>query len=246
MPSIKISELPNVVNLGSGIPSDDIMMIIQQNISKKMSVYDFLGNLNYPVKINANKNGTTGFSVNGNGTDNLFVVNPFSNNVGIGPRPADLPVEIQFPLPSAKLDVAGNIRVHGNYIEASEYIIPPLGVNGQPTAADYTSVVQLVAEAGIISNQIAITAISVHGDSLYQLSEGTHGQEKTILICSEAGGTIIVPPKASIDMTNNSLGGKTQIILKGPGTSISLKYIFIDNIAHGWVVVGQYGNVTVN
>lgn len=243
MPSIKVSELPSVSSLGvSGKPDLDIMMLIQQGISKKMTLASFLSNLNYPVVINANRNQTTGFRVHGNNVDNILLVDPNNNNVGIGPAP----LTGTFPNAAVKLDVNGNIRVHGNYVEASEYIIPPLD-GGIKVPADYTNTdtnKPQIAQAGVISSLIAITNVAVYGDSKYNLSAGTHGQEKTIVIVSEEGGSIQAPAKASIDV--DLVGDKINIVLKGVGTSVSLKYIFIDNSLNGWVVVGQYGNVTVS
>ena len=254
MPSIKISELPVVSGLGAlgNNQQLDILMLIQQGISKKMTLANFLSNLNYPVVVNGNKNQTTGFHVHGNGTTDVFVVNPNNNNVGVGPAPSTG----EFPNPSAKLDVNGNIIVHGNYIEASEYLVPPTipatAEGATPILADrvpanYTDASaehEHIAQAGVISNLIAITTVSTFGDSLYHLSAGTHGQEKTIIIADESGGSLQVPPRASVDLT--LVGGKTNITIKGIGSTVSLKYIFINNAINGWTVVGQYGNITVS
>ena len=156
----KISELTAATSAASA----DLIPIVQGGSNKKLTVANFLANLNSPVIINA-AGADQDTRILGNNDDDLFYVNAGDDKIGVGTQ-----------TPTEKLDVDGNIAYTG-FLRA---VGTPQTIQGQG--------------AQIISLTSAVTLIHPEGSTQYVLADGVAGQIKTIICKQHAGGPAVLLP----------------------------------------------------
>jgi len=156
----KISELTAATSAASA----DLIPIVQGGSNKKLTVANFLANLNSPVVINSTGSDQD-TRILGNNDDDLFFVNAGDDKIGIGTQ-----------TPTEKLDVDGNIAYTG-FMRA---VGTPQIIQGQG--------------AQIISLTSAVTLIHPEGSTQYVLADGVAGQIKTIICRQHAGGPAVLLP----------------------------------------------------
>jgi len=157
----KISELTAATSAASA----DLLPIVQGGSNKKLTVANFLANLNSPVIVNA-AGADQDTRILGNNDDDLFYVNAGDDKIGIGTQ-----------TPTEKLDVDGNIAYNG-FLRAGG---TPQIIQGQG--------------AQIISLTSAVTLIHPEGSTQYVLANGVAGQYKTIICRQHAGGPAVLLPQ---------------------------------------------------
>lgn len=156
----KISELTAATSAASA----DLLPIVQGGSNKKLTVANFLANLNSPVVVNA-AGADQDTRILGNNDDDLFYVNAGDDKIGIGTQ-----------TPTEKLDVDGNIAYTG-FLRA---VGTPQIIQGQG--------------AQIISLTSAVTLVHPEGSTQYVLADGVAGQIKTIICRQHAGGPAVLLP----------------------------------------------------
>jgi hypothetical protein len=108
----KISELTAATSAASA----DLIPIVQGGTNKKLTVENFLGNLNTPVIFNQVQNPSNDVQFRGDTDANTMFVDVSTNRVGFGTN-----------TPSEKADVAGNLAVSGGFIRLNQTQVPITG-----------------------------------------------------------------------------------------------------------------------
>lgn len=195
MADIKVSELVNA----SVAKNTDAFMIVQDKVSKKITLSTLLGNLNSlnHIKINPEQNAIS-TSISSKNSANMIYVDGLADKVGIN---TDSPTE--------KLHVMGNVKVgsandDGVYLSSYEFILHPTG------AAASNAPISILRET---------TGLNVYGTSTYTLGNGLDGQMKYIYFhqMDIAGST------ASIDVPAGL--GFTTISMTAVGQGLMLQYL---------------------
>lgn len=196
MSDIKVTQLVSA----SSATKDDLFMVVQGGVSKKLSLTTMLKNLDSGdnIRINPSQNAVS-TKISSKSKEHLFYIDGVNDKIGIN---TSTPTEL--------LHISGgNIKIgsstsDGILISSYEILSHPAGtiVENQP--------ITILRET---------SAISVFGASTYTLGNGIDGQSKYIYIRSidTAGST------ATISVPNGA--GFTQIVLDAVGESVYLQYI---------------------
>lgn len=206
MANVKISALPNATNLGI-TNSDESFVVVQDNITKKITLTSLLQNFNRPVTVNSDNSTANNFIANGSTVDNLLFVSATENKVAVGGSDVD---------PNSIFTIHGDLLINGSLKEKSHAILP----------VDYNTP---IANASIPIN-ITTTALEVVDNSTFNLGPGKKGQWKIIHIGRTHNPSPNVTPKASIAVSNlvtpgiGTSFGPTNIILTGNHASVTLMY----------------------
>lgn len=156
----KISELTSA----SSAASADLFHIVQGGSNKKLTVANFLANVNSPVVLNAAA-GDVDTRISGDTDAYLIMADASADKVGIGVQ-----------TPGEKLDVNGNLAVSGGFLRLN---MPPQSLAGQG--------------ALIVNTTSAITNLTTTGNATLSLADGVQGQIKTIIMVTDGGDAVLTP-----------------------------------------------------
>lgn len=209
MSEIKVSQLATA----SSTAEDDYIMLVQNGVSKKISIATLLKNLNTDDEIRLNPLARPiNISISSKDVAGIFKVDGLNNKVGINTSVIDA---------QAAVHVGGVARfgssTQDGIVVGSEELInnsgtPLVGAN-----------ISLLRET---------SALKVFGTSTYALSAGFPGQTKYIYISAldNVGAT------ATITVTNGF--NYNTILLNSAGSSVYLKYVNAK-----WVIFGNNGAI---
>jgi len=155
----KISELTAATSAASA----DLIPIVQGGTNKKLTVENFLGNLNTPVIFNQVQNASNDVQFRGDTDSNTMFVDVSTNRVGFGTA-----------TPSEKVDVVGNLALSGGFVRLNQTTTPITG-SGSNLAVDLTT---------------SVTVVSVDGTSSLSIAAGVQGQIKHIVLTTTQTVTI--------------------------------------------------------
>ena len=177
----KISELTAATSAASA----DLLNIVQGGSNKKLTVANFLANLNSPVVINAN-GADQDTRIAGDNDANLIYTDAGSDKVGVGTS-----------TPTEKLDVYGNLAITNGYLRLSS---TPQALTGSGSL--------------VVNTSAAVTYITTTGSATLSFGDGVQGQEKTITMISDGGDAVLTPssPSGFTTITFNSVGDTVRLI----------------------------------
>jgi hypothetical protein len=156
----KISELTSA----SSAASADLLHIVQGGSNKKLTIANFLANLNSPVVFNQGQN-EVDTRIAGDTDAYLVMVKASTDKVGIGAQ-----------TPSEKLEVAGNLAISAGFLRMSQ---APQSISGNGAlVANVTS---------------AITNITTTGAATISLADGVQGQIKHFVMITDVGDAVLTP-----------------------------------------------------
>jgi hypothetical protein len=155
----KISELTAATSAASA----DLIPIVQGGTNKKLTVENFLGNLNTPVIFNQVQNPANDVQFRGDTDANTMFVDASTNRVGFGTN-----------APSEKADVAGNLAISGGFLRLNQTPETITG-SGSNIAVDLTK---------------SVTVVSVDGTSSLSIAAGVAGQVKHLVLTATQTVTI--------------------------------------------------------
>lgn len=156
----KISELTSA----SSAASADLLHIVQGGSNKKLTIANFLANLNSPVVFNQGQNDVD-TRIAGDTDAYLVMVKASTDKVGIGAQ-----------TPSEKLEVAGNLAISAGFLRMSQ---APQSISGNGAlVANVTS---------------AITNITTTGAATISLADGVQGQIKHFVMITDVGDAVLTP-----------------------------------------------------
>jgi hypothetical protein len=156
----KISELTAATSAAAA----DLLNIVQGGSNKKLTVANFLANLNSPVVINAN-GADQDTRIAGDNDANLLFTKASTDKVGVGTS-----------TPTEKLDVYGNLAITNGYLRLSS---TPQALTGTGSL--------------VVNTTAAVTYITTTGAATLSLGDGVQGQEKTIAMIGYAGSAVLTP-----------------------------------------------------
>ena len=178
----KISELTAATSAASA----DLFNIVQGGSNKKLTVANFLANLNSPVVINGN-GADQDTRIAGDNDANLIYTDAGNDKVGIG---TDTPDE--------KLDVNGNLAITGGFLRLAT---TPQSLSGSGSL--------------VVNTSAAVTYITtVGGSATLSFADGVQGQEKTLVMIGDAGDAVLSPssPSGFTTITFNDVGDTARLI----------------------------------
>jgi hypothetical protein len=178
----KISELTAATSAASA----DLFNIVQGGSNKKLTVANFLANLNSPVVINGN-GADQDTRIAGDNDANLVYTDAGNDKVGIG---TDTPDE--------KLDVNGNLAITGGFLRLAT---TPQSLSGSGSL--------------VVNTSAAVTYITtVGGSATLSFADGVQGQEKTLVMIGDAGDAVLSPssPSGFTTITFNDVGDTARLI----------------------------------
>jgi len=178
----KISELTAATSAASA----DLFNIVQGGSNKKLTVANFLANLNSPVVINGN-GADQDTRIAGDNDANLVYTDAGDDKVGIG---TDTPDE--------KLDVNGNLAITGGFLRLAT---TPQSLSGSGSL--------------VVNTSAAVTYITtVGGSATLSFADGVQGQEKTLVMIGDAGDAVLSPssPSGFTTITFNDVGDTARLI----------------------------------
>jgi hypothetical protein len=141
----------------------DLLTIVQGGTNKKITVSNFLANLNSQIIVNS-LNADQDTRVSGLQDDNLVYVDAGNDRVGFG---TDSPAE--------KVEINGNLAIDG-FLRMSQ---PPQVIQGFGSQ--------------IVNNATATTLVITEGVTQLVLGDGVEGQLKTIIIKTYAANAELLP-----------------------------------------------------
>jgi hypothetical protein len=177
----KISELTAATSAASA----DLLNIVQGGSNKKLTVANFLANLNSPVVINAN-GADQDTRIAGDNDANLFYTDAGTDKVGCGTS-----------TPTEKLDVYGNLAITNGYLRLSS---TPQSLSGSGSL--------------VVNTTAAVTYITTTGSATLSFSDGVQGQEKTITMIADGGDAVLTPSSTAgfTTITFNDVGDTVRLI----------------------------------
>lgn len=177
----KISELAAATSAASA----DLLNIVQGGSNKKLTVANFLANLNSPVVINEN-GADQDTRVEGDNDANLVYVDAGNDKVGFGTA-----------TPAEKVDVNGNLAISGGFLRLST---TPQSLSGSGSL--------------VVNTSSAITYITTTGSATLSFADGVQGQEKTLVMITDGGDAVLTPSSASgfTTITFNDVGDTARLI----------------------------------
>jgi len=156
----KISELTSAATAASA----DLLHIVQGGSNKKLTIANFLANINSPVVFNQAQ-GDVDTRIAGDTDAYLIMADASTDRVGVG---------IQSP--AEKLDVNGNLAISGGFLRMAQ---SPQSISGNGAlVANVTS---------------AITNITTTGSATISLADGVQGQIKHFVMITDAGDAVLTP-----------------------------------------------------
>jgi len=176
----KISDLTAATSAAGA----DLFTLVQGGSNKKITITNFLANLNSAVIVNSN-GADQDTRISGDNDNNLFFTDASTDKVGIGTS-----------TPAEKLDVAGNLAISNGFLSFSQ---TPQSATGNAAASVSTSITNFTLSSG--------------SDSL-SLATGTTGQVKIINVIAGAGSVSInVATRVGFTTVNSSTVGASITLL---------------------------------
>jgi hypothetical protein len=177
----KISELTAATSAASA----DLLNIVQGGSNKKLTVANFLANLNSPVVINAN-GADQDTRIAGDNDANLLYTDAGTDKVGLGTS-----------TPTEKLDVYGNLAITNGYLRLSS---TPQSLSGSGSL--------------VVNTSAAVTYVTTTGSATLSFSDGVQGQEKTITMITDGGDAVLTPSSTAgfTTITFNDVGDTVRLI----------------------------------
>lgn len=181
MADLKISELASA----SSAAGADLLNIVQGGTNKKLTVANFLANINTQTVFNSVADDID-TRISGDADPYLILADASANRVGIGVQ-----------TPSEKLEVAGNLAVSGGFLR----------LNQTPQS--------LVGSGTLIANVTnSITNVTTVGSASLSLVDGVQGQIKTIIMTAYGGDATLAPNSRGgySTITFNSTGDSVTLL----------------------------------
>jgi hypothetical protein len=177
----KISELTAATSAASA----DLLNIVQGGSNKKLTVTNFLANLNSPVVINAN-GADQDTRIAGDNDANLLYTDAGTDKVGVGTS-----------TPTEKLDVYGNLAITNGYLRLSA---TPQSLSGSGSL--------------VVNTTAAVTYITTTGSATLSFGDGVQGQEKTLTMITDGGDAVLTPSSTAgfTTITFNDVGDTVRLI----------------------------------
>ena len=176
----KISDLTAATSAAGA----DLFTLVQGGSNKKITITNFLANLNSAVIVNSN-GADQDTRISGDNDNNLFFTDASADKVGIGTS-----------TPAEKLDVAGNLAISNGFLSFSQ---TPQAATGNAAASVSTAITNFTLSSG--------------SDSL-SLATGTTGQVKIINVIAGAGSVSInVATRVGFTTVNSSTVGASITLL---------------------------------
>ena len=176
----KISDLTAATSAAGA----DLFTLVQGGSNKKITITNFLANLNSAVIVNSN-GADQDTRISGDNDNNLFFTDASADKVGIGTS-----------TPAEKLDVAGNLAISNGFLSFSQ---TPQSATGNAAASLSTAITNFTLSSG--------------SDSL-SLAAGTTGQVKIINVIAGAGNVSInVATRVGFTTVNSSTVGASITLL---------------------------------
>jgi hypothetical protein len=177
----KISELTAATSAASA----DLLNIVQGGSNKKLTVANFLANLNSPVVINAN-GADQDTRIAGDNDANLLYTDAGTDKVGLGTS-----------TPTEKLDVYGNLAITNGYLRLSS---TPQSLSGSGSL--------------VVNTSAAVTYVTTTGSATLSFGDGVQGQEKTITMITDGGDAVLTPSSTAgfTTITFNDVGDTVRLI----------------------------------
>jgi hypothetical protein len=177
----KISELTAATSAASA----DLLNIVQGGSNKKLTVANFLANLNSPVVINP-VGADQDTRIAGDNDANLFYTDAGTDKVGVGTS-----------TPTEKLDVYGNLAITNGYLRLSS---TPQALTGSGSL--------------VVNTTAAVTYVTTTGSATLSLGDGVQGQEKTITMITDGGDAVLTPSSTAgfTTITFNDVGDTVRLI----------------------------------
>ena len=176
----KISDLTAATSAAGA----DLFTLVQGGSNKKITITNFLANLNSAVIVNSN-GADQDTRIAGDTDNNLLFTDASADKVGIGTS-----------TPAEKLDVAGNLAISNGYLTFSQ---TPQAATGSAAASLSTAITNFTLSSG--------------GDTL-SLAAGSTGQVKIINVIAGAGSVSInVATRVGFTTVNSSTVGASITLL---------------------------------
>lgn len=177
----KISELTAATSAASA----DLLNIVQGGSNKKLTIANFLANLNSPVVINQ-VGADQDTRIAGDNDANLLYTDASTDKVGCGTS-----------TPTEKLDVYGNLAITNGYLRLSS---TPQSLSGSGSL--------------VVNTTAAVTYITTTGAATLSFSDGVQGQEKTLTMITDAGDAVLTPSSTAgfTTITFNDVGDTVRLI----------------------------------
>jgi hypothetical protein len=176
----KISDLTAATSAAGA----DLFTLVQGGSNKKITITNFLANLNSAVIVNSN-GADQDTRISGDNDNNLLFTDASADKVGIGTS-----------TPAEKLDVAGNLAISNGFLTFSQ---TPQAATGNAAASLSTAITNFTLSSG--------------SDSL-SLAAGSTGQVKIINVIAGAGSVSInVATRVGFTTVNSSTVGASITLL---------------------------------
>lgn len=176
----KISDLTAATSAAGA----DLFTLVQGGSNKKITVTNFLANLNSPVIVNSN-GADQDTRISGDNDNNLLFADASTDKVGIGTS-----------TPAEKLDVAGNLTISNGFLRFSQ--------TAQSATGNAT---------GDLTTAITNFTLSSGGDTL-SLALGSTGQVKIINVIAGTGSlSINVANRIGFTTINSNTVGSSITLL---------------------------------
>ena len=177
----KISEL----TAATSATSADLLNIVQGGSNKKLTVANFLANLNSPVVINP-VGADQDTRIAGDNDANLVYADAGTDKVGLGTS-----------TPTEKLDVYGNLAITNGYLRLSS---TPQSLSGSGSL--------------VVNTTAAVTYVTTTGSATLSFGDGVQGQEKTITMITDGGDAVLTPSSTAgfTTITFNDVGDTVRLI----------------------------------
>ena len=177
--------------------SADLFHIVQGGSNKKLTVANFLANLNSPVVLNA-ASADVDTRISGDTDPYLIMADASADKVGIGVQ-----------TPGEKLDVGGNLAISGGFLRLN---MAPQSLAG--------------SGALIVNVTSAVTNITTTGNATLTLADGVQGQIKTITMSTDGGDAVLTPLNRSgyATITFNDVGDTVTLMFNNSKWNIIAYY----------------------
>ncbi len=176
----KISDLTAATSAAGA----DLFTLVQGGSNKKITITNFLANLNSAVIVNSN-GADQDTRISGDNDNNLLFADASADKVGVGTS-----------TPTQKLDVAGNLAISNGFLTFSQ---TPQAATGNAAASLTTALTNFTLSSG--------------GDTL-SLAAGSTGQVKIINVIAGAGSVSInVATRVGFTTINSSIVGASITLL---------------------------------
>jgi len=189
----KISELTSAATAASA----DLLHIVQGGSNKKLTIANFLANINSPVVFNQAQ-GDVDTRIAGDTDAYLIMADASTDRVGVGVQ-----------TPAEKLDVNGNLAISGGFLRMAQ---SPQSISG--TGA-------LVANV-----TAAITNITTTGSATISLADGVQGQIKQFVMITDGGDAVLTPSNRGgfANITFNDVGDTVNLLFSNSKWYIVASY----------------------